>query len=243
MRVWESQLYKVLPSAFTAGMNLSAHTKSLSNVQLRLVRLCLILQPSLGTSGISWSLLESSTGWWVSLLRKIVQSRLHGDLSHFQGYGVCGVGGGFFSGGPCERSRCDSVPSLLVPHYLQWRRRGCREGLWAVLVGYRENHQEAVGFLCVFRNNCVFRLARFVAVFCSGFVDSWDQRNEIGKGLMILFHRRNIEFNPYMVLCVTPLIYTIAFYCLLNVAFKLKAFRWFMIFQKKKTQQQKTKHV
>jgi len=44
---------------------------------------------------------------------------------------------------------------------------------------------------------------------------------------MILLCRRNIEFDPYVFLFVTPLIYAVAFYCLLNMAFKLEAFRCF----------------
>lgn len=46
---------------------------------------------------------------------------------------------------------------------------------------------------------------------------------------MILVRRRNIEFEPYVVLHVTPLIYAVALYCLLKVAFKLEAFRLFRI--------------
>lgn len=111
-----------------------------------------------------------------------------------------------------------------------WRRgrgeEGLHAGVWAALVRSGENHQEYVGsFLCVFRNNCVFKLAHFVATFCSVFVDFYDQWNEIGKGLMTLLFRRNVVFDSYVFLYVTPLIYAIAFYCLLNVAFEREAFR------------------
>lgn len=219
-------------------------------------RLIFILQVSPGckmganhivTSVVSLSLKESSTGWWVGMLRKIVRSILCGNLSGFWCGCVWDVGGGFFCL-PLAQVVLARGPgmtlSFLCPHPLTYSetqgwRRSCREGLcagvWAVLVRSGENQQEGSHFfVCVSRNSCV-SLHLLVLWLCSAVVlGTWDQWNEIGTGLMILLCRRNIEFDPYVFfLYATPLIYAIAFYCLQNEVFKLEAFRWFMIFQKK----------
>lgn len=49
-----------------------------------------------GDFSISLSLVEHSTGWWVSSLRKIVRSISCGDVSHFWCGCVWDVGRGFF---------------------------------------------------------------------------------------------------------------------------------------------------
>lgn len=120
------------------------------------------------------------------------------------------------SGGPCKRSRHDTVLSLPTPLYLQWN-PGVEKGLqrrspcWCLgSVGevWGKSAERITFFVCVSRNSCV-------------------------SLHLLLLCRRNIEFDSYVFfLYVTPLIYAIAFYCLQNEVFKLEAFRWFMIFQK-----------
>jgi len=164
----------------------------LTHTPLHSAHLILILQASLGckagtnhngTLGISLSLMESSTGWWVSWLRKIVPSILCGDLSHFQCDFVGDVGGGFFClpiawvalvRSPAMTLSFLCLQPLSYSEAQGWR-RSCREGLhagvWAALVRSGENHQKAIGslFCCVFRNNCV-SLDLLVLWLCSALV-------------------------------------------------------------------------